>query len=62
MLAVAIAFGAIGWGVSAYVVPSILVLTDATVLGTAQRAFVCATLVIALVAGMRLARSGAQSE
>jgi hypothetical protein len=62
VLAAAIAFGAIGWGVSAYVVPSILVLTDATVLGTAQRAFVWATLVIALAAGMRLARPGVQSE
>ena len=49
-------FGAIGWAVSAYVVPSILVLSNETVLGTAQRVFVCALLALGLVAGMRLAR------
>ena len=49
-------FGAIGWVVSAYVVPSILVLSNETVLGTAQRVFVCALLTLGLVAGMRLAR------
>jgi hypothetical protein len=56
LLLTAIAFGAIGWAVSVYVVPSILVLASGTVLGTAQRVFVCAMLAVALVVGMRLAR------
>jgi hypothetical protein len=62
LVAAAIVFGAIGWGASVYVVPSMLVLTSATVLGTAQRVFVCATLVVALVAGMRLARPRSRTE
>ena len=56
LLIAACVFGAIGWAVSAYVVPSILVLSNETVLGTAQRVFVCALLALGLVAGMRLAR------
>lgn len=56
LLAAAIACGALGWAVSVYIVPSILVLTSGTVLGTAQRIFVCSMLALALVAGMRLAR------
>jgi hypothetical protein len=56
LLLTAIAFGAIGWAVSVYVVPSILALAGGTVLGTAQRVFVCAMLAVALVVGMRLAR------
>ena len=58
LLLTGVAFGAIGWAVSAYVVPSILVLASGTVLGTAQRVFVCAMLVVALVVGIRLARPG----
>jgi hypothetical protein len=62
LLATAMVFGAIGWAVSAYVVPSVLVLTSGPVLGTAQRVFVSVTLVMALVAGMRLARPGPHTE
>lgn len=49
-------FAAIAWAVSAYVMPSILVLSAEIVLGTAQRVFICALLALSLVVGMRLAR------
>lgn len=62
LLAVAIGFGAIGWGVTAFVVPSVLALSSGTVLGDAQRVFIFSMLVIALVAGMRLARSSTRIE
>ena len=62
LLAAAAAFGGIGWIVSAYVVPSILVLSDGIMLGTAQRLFVCALLAMGLVAGMRLARPSVSVE
>jgi hypothetical protein len=62
LLAVAIVFAAIGWAVSLYVVPAILVLSAGTVLGTAQRIFVCALLAVGLVVGMRLARVGTRVE
>ena len=60
LLGVAIAFGAIAWGVSAFVVPSILAWSTGAVLGSAQRLFIFGMLTIALVAGMRLARSSLQ--
>ncbi|HEX6047617.1 MAG TPA: hypothetical protein VFZ21_00050 [Gemmatimonadaceae bacterium] len=56
LVGVAIVFAAIGWAVSVYVVPSILVLSAEIVLGTAQRVFICALLALSLVVGMRLAR------
>jgi hypothetical protein len=56
LLAVAILFAAIGWAVSAYVVPAILASSPGAVLGTAQRVFVCVLLALGLVVGMRLAR------
>jgi hypothetical protein len=56
LLGAAIAFAAIGWAISVYVVPSILVLSAEIVLGTAQRVFICTLLAISLVVGMRLAR------
>ena len=62
LLGAAIVFGAIAWVVSVYVVPSILVLSADTVLGTAQRVFICALLALSLVAGMRLARPGLRIE
>ena len=62
LLGAAIAFGAIAWVVSVYVVPSILVLSAETVLGTAQRVFICALLTLSLVAGMRLARPSLRME
>jgi hypothetical protein len=55
-------FGAIGWAVSTYVVPSILASSGGTRLGTAQQIFICALLSLALVAGMRLARSSVRVE
>jgi hypothetical protein len=55
-------FAAIGWAASLYVVHSILVLSDSTVLGTAQRVFVCALLALSLVVGMRLARPNVRVE
>jgi hypothetical protein len=58
LVVVAILFAAAGWAVSMYVVPSVVVLSGATVLGSAQRLFVCALLAVALVVGMRLARPG----
>jgi len=58
LLGVAIVFGAIAWAVSGLVVPSILALSAGAVLGDAQRVFIFAMLSIALVVGMRLARSG----
>lgn len=58
----ALLFGVIAWVVSAYVVPSILVLSGGTVLGTAQRVFVCALLAVGLAAGMRLARPSSRIE
>ena len=56
LLLTAMAFGAIGWAASVYVVPSILMLRSGAVLGMGQRVFVCAMLTVALVVGMRLAR------
>ena len=55
-------FAAVGWGVSLYVVRSVLVLSDGTVLGSAQRVFIFAMLAPALVAGMRLARPNVRVE
>src|SRR5215831_4940909 len=60
LLGVAIVFGAIAWSVSAFVVPSILAWSTGAVLGSAQRVFIFGMLTIALVAGMRLARSSIQ--
>jgi hypothetical protein len=57
LLVVALVFGALAWAVTAYVVPSVLVLSSGAVLGDAQRAFIFALLALALVVGMRLARS-----
>lgn len=62
LLLVALMFAAIGWGASLYVVHSILVLSDNTVLGTAQRVFIFSLLALALVAGMRLARPNVRVE
>jgi len=60
LLGVAIVFGAIAWSVSAFVMPSILAWSSGGVLGSAQRLFIFGMLTIALVAGMRLARSSLQ--
>lgn len=60
LLVAAIAFGAIAWSVSAFVVPSILAWSTGAVLGGAQRLFIFSMLTIALVVGMRLARSSTQ--
>ena len=60
LLGVALVFGAIAWSVSAFVVPSILAWSTGAVLGNAQRVFIFGMLTIALVAGMRLARSSIQ--
>ena len=60
LLAAAIAFGAIAWSVSAFVVPSILAWNTDAVLGSAQRVFIFSMLTVALVVGMRLARSSTQ--
>jgi hypothetical protein len=60
LLGVAIVFGVIAWSVSAFVVPSILAWSTGAVLGSAQRVFIFGMLTIALVAGMRLARSSVQ--
>ena len=62
LLATACVFGAIGWVVATYVVPSILAPSDGAVLGTAQQVFVCALLALGLVAGMRLARPSVRVE
>lgn len=62
LLLSALMFSAIGWGASLYVVRSILVLSDAIVLGSAQRVFIFAMLAMALVAGMRLARPNVRVE
>jgi hypothetical protein len=62
LFAAALIFAAIAWAISAYVVPSILVLSAEIVLGTAQRVFICALLALSLVAGMRLARPGLRIE
>ncbi len=62
LLGAAIAFAAIGWAASVYVVPSILVLSAEIVLGTAQRVFICALLALSLVVGMRLARPHSRIE
>ena len=62
LLTVAILFGAIAWAVSAFVVPSILALSSGAVLGDAQRVFIFAMLSVALVVGMRLARSDTRIE
>jgi hypothetical protein len=58
----ALMFAAVSWGASLYVVRSILVLSDGTVLGAAQRVFIFALLALALVAGMRLARPNVRVE
>jgi len=58
----ALLFATIAWVIAAYVVPSILVLSDTTVLGTAQRVFICVLLSLSLVAGMRLARPNVRVE
>lgn len=60
LLGVALVFGAIAWSVSAFVVPSILAWSTGAVLGGPQRLFIFGMLTIALVAGMRLARSSIQ--
>ena len=60
LLSVATLFGALAWAVSAFVVPSILALSTGTVLGDAQRVFVFGMLSLALVVGMRLARTNAR--
>ena len=60
LLVVAIVFGAIAWSVSAFVVPSILAWSTGAVLGNAQRLFIFSMLTIALVVGMRLARTTTQ--
>jgi len=57
LLGAAIVFGAIAWGVSAFVIPSILAWSTGAVLGSAQRLFIFSMLTIALAVGMRLARS-----
>ena len=62
LVLVALMFAAVGWGASLYVVRSILVLSDSTVLGAAQRMFIFALLALALVAGMRLARPNVRVE
>ena len=62
LLATALAFGTIAWAVSAFVVPSILALSDGAVLGDAQRVFVFGMLSVALVVGMRLARPDTRIE
>src|SRR5690349_5661709 len=62
LLLVALMFAAIGWAASLYVVHSILVLSDSTVLGMAQRVFIFVLLALALVAGMRLARPNVRVE
>jgi hypothetical protein len=62
LLGVALAFAAIAWAVSVFVTPAILVLSSGTVLGTAQRVFVFTLLALALVVGMRLARSSSRME
>src|SRR5512138_924086 len=53
----ALVFGALAWAVNGLVVPSILALSSGAVLGDAQRVFIFALLALALVVGMRLARS-----
>jgi hypothetical protein len=58
----ALLFATIGWVIAAYVVPSILVLSDTMVLGTGQRVFICVLLALSLVAGMRLARPNVRVE
>jgi hypothetical protein len=62
LLAAACAFGALGWAVSTFVVPSILTPSAGAVLGTGQQVFVYALLTLALVAGMRLARPSVRVE
>ena len=57
LLVVALVFGALAWAVTGVVVPSVLALSSGTVLGDAQLVFVFALLALALVVGMRLARS-----
>ena len=57
LLVAAIVFATIAWSVSAFVVPSILAWSTGAVLGSAQRLFIFSMLTIALVVGMRLARS-----
>ena len=57
LLGAAIVFGALAWGLSGFVIPSILAWSTGAVLGSAQRLFICSMLTIALMVGMRLARS-----
>ena len=56
LLFVAVLFAATGWAVYVFIVPSILVRTGGTELGTAQRVFLFALLAFGLAVGMRLAR------
>ena len=60
LLGVALLFGVIAWAISALVMPSILALSAGAALGTAQRMFIFGMMSIALVVGMRLARSDAR--
>lgn len=62
LLAAAVVFGAIGFALYAYVVPSVLASSSGIVLGTAQRVFIFALLAAGLVAGMRLARPSIRVE
>jgi hypothetical protein len=62
LLGAAIAFGAVAWAVSAFVVPSILALSSGTVLGDAQRVFIFVLLALSLAVGMRLARPSVRIE
>ena len=58
----ALLFATMAWVIAAYIVPPILVLSDPTVFGTAQRVFICVLLALSLVAGMRLARPNVRVE
>jgi hypothetical protein len=62
LLGVAVVFGALGWAVATYVVPSILAPSEGVALGTAQQVFVCSLLTLGLVVGMRLARPSLRVE
>ena len=57
LLVMALVFCAVAWGVTGLVVPSILALSSGAVLGDGQRVFIFVLLAVALVVGMRLARS-----
>jgi hypothetical protein len=62
LMIVALLFAASAWAVYAYIVPSILVLSDGLELGTAQRVFLFTLLALALAVGMRLARRDVRVE